>query len=349
MFSKEIKIGKYKISYHNPTLIIAEIGSNFDGSIDRAKKLIYDAYKCGAQVAKFQSFKAEKIISEKNFKNTSFQSNWKKSVGEVYKSAELPLEWIIELKAYSEELGLEFMSAPYDIEALEQLVKNNITSIKIGSGEISNVDFLKTAAETNLPILLATGASSFSEIDEAMHILNKYGSGDVILLQCVTQYPTDFSFSNIRVIEAYSKMYECITGYSDHTPGLTVPLGAVALGARVIEKHFTDDKSREGPDHAFAMNLVEFTEMSKQIRNLELALGKPWKKIEECEEETKILQRRGLVTKGKLQKGERITLENSVLLRPQKGILPKDFHKVIGKHINKDMEDSTPICWEDIQ
>ena len=348
MFDKLIKIGKYDISINNPTFLIAEIGSNFDGSFDRAKKLIKDAKDCGAQVAKFQSFKTEKIISANNFGKSSFQRNWDQSVSEVYKSAEFPLDWMLELKQYTEELGLEFMSSPYDLNALDELVKIGVSCIKIGSGEISNLEFLKLAAETKLPIILATGAASLSEIDEAMNIFDKSRNSKIILLQCITQYPTQFQYANIRTIETYRQTYGCIVGYSDHTPGLAVPLGSVALGARVIEKHFTDDKSRKGPDHPFAMDLLDFKEMSEQIRNLEKALGSSWKKIEACEEETIILQRRGLVTTQKIYKGEPITKENSTLLRPQKGILPKDVHNVLGKILNKDLDAETPIRWEDI-
>lgn len=348
MFSKTIQIGSLTISETHPTLLIAEIGSNFDGDFERAKKLIRDAKNCGAQIAKFQSFKAEKIISEKNFGKSSFQAKWNKSVGDVYKAAEFPREWMIELKKFTESLGLEFMCAPYDIEALEQLVETGNTSIKLGSGETSNLDFVREAASTKLPLILSAGACTLAEVDEAMNVCAKVGNAQTILLQCVTQYPTPFEAANLRVMENFSRTFGCLVGYSDHTPGHAVPLGAVALGGKIIEKHFTDDKKRSGPDHPFAMDLEDFKEMAAQIRNLEIALGSSWKKVEACESDTVTLQRRGLISRRSISKGEKITKENTEFLRPQKGILPRDYDKALGKSLNHSIEAGTPIRWEDI-
>ncbi|RYE56348.1 MAG: N-acetylneuraminate synthase, partial [Sphingobacteriales bacterium] len=290
----------------------------------------------------------EKIISAKNFGKSSFQANWKQGVGEIYKKAELPREWLVELKTFTEDQGLEFMVAPYDIEALEQLVEIGINNIKLGSGETSNLDFVREAARTGLPLILAAGACTLAEVDDAMNECVKAGNENVILLQCITQYPTPFHASNLMAMKAFADTFGCLVGYSDHTPGLAVPLGAVALGGRVIEKHFTDDKSRTGPDHSFAMDLKDFSQMATEIRNLEAALGSTWKRVEACEADTVVLQRRGLTTKKDIKKGEKLSLENTELLRPQKGLLPKESKNVMGKFVNHDIPAGTPVTWEDI-
>jgi sialic acid synthase SpsE len=245
---KPIKIGKRTVGPGHPCYVIAEIGSNFDRSIERAKTLIDLAKDCGADAAKFQCFAADKIVSKEGFEGlkSGFQSKWKKPVYEVYRDAEFPREWHEELSRYALKRGIDFLSAPYDKDAVDLLEDIGIPAYKLGSGDITWHEFLGYVARKGKPVILATGASTIAEIDEAMHAIRGEGSEDIVLMQCVTNYPAHFEYANIKAMKAIGEMFDVPVGYSDHTPGIIVPLGAVSLGACIIEKHFTDDKTRQG-------------------------------------------------------------------------------------------------------
>ena len=350
----EIKISDKKIGDNHPTYIIAELGSNFDGDINRAKALIDLAKECGADCVKFQSFKMEKIISAENFTgNISFQSNWKKSVPEVYKDAEFPREWHKKLFEYCKEKNIDFSSAPYDYEAVDILAKMTVPYIKIGSGEITNLLFLRYVAKRGKPIFLSTGASTLDEIEETVRVIREEGNENLVLLQCVTNYPSPFKDANIKAMQLLREKFNLLVGYSDHTndPGDIVPLGAVSLGACVIEKHFTDDRSRIGPDHPSSLDPKQFKKMVQEIRILEEALGKKEKVIYPSEMETSILQRRILYTTKDLTEGKIIEESDITILRPatKGGILPKDYNKIIGKKLLKNIKKGKPLFYEDLQ
>lgn len=347
---KTIKIGNKLIGEGQPTFIIAEIGSNFDGSLERAKKLIDLAKECGADAVKFQSFKSEKIVSNKGFEGlkVGFQSKWKEDVISIYKKAELPREWHKELFEYSKQKELIFFSAPYDKEAVDLLDKIGIEVFKIGSGDIIYIDMLKYIAKKGKPIMLATGASTFKEVEEAVKVIKEEGNDQIILLQCVTNYPSKFESANIKVIETYKKKFDVLVGYSDHTPGYIVPMGTVALGGCVIEKHFTDDKTREGPDHPYAMGPKEFKLMVNNIRTLEKALGESVKGVYPEENETVIIQRRCIRAKQDIPKETKIGEEMLTVLRPApKGSLPpKYLSEFIGKESLKDIKKGDVMRFE---
>ncbi len=242
---EEIIIDGKKIGENEPAYIIAEVGSNFNGSLEKAMELVDLAKKAGADAVKFQSFKAEKIICKESFEDLSmsFQSNWDKSVWEVYKDAEFPREWHEEILEYSREKGISFFSSPYDIEAVDLLDDIGCECFKIGSGEISNPEFLKYIAEKGKPIILGCGATNMAEIEEALNAIHSTGNDQVALLQCITNYPSPIEQANVNAMLSIKRAFQTIVGYSDHSPGNAVVCAAVALGAKIIEKHFTFDKT----------------------------------------------------------------------------------------------------------
>jgi len=346
---KRIKIGDRWIGEGEPAYLIAEIGSNFDGSIDRAKMLIDLAKECGADAAKFQCFSASKIVSKETFDKmkVAFQSKWKKSVYEVYQGAEFPREWHEELFSYANSKDIHFLSAPYDFEAVDIIDNLGVPALKIGSGDITWLEILDYIARKGKPVILGTGSSTIAEVEDAVKVIRKAGNDDLVLLQCVTNYPSSFDSANIRAMKAMGETFDVLVGYSDHTPGSIVPLGAVALGGCVIEKHFTDDKTRQGPDHPFAMDGKDFKEMAEGIRTLEKALGSPVKDLYAEENVTAIIQRRCLRASKDIGQGERLTENMIDVLRPSAddGLNPKYKEMLVGRELKRDMKKGDAFTW----
>ena len=306
-YSNLIKIGSRVIGEEHPTYFIADIGANHDGNLKRAKNLIRLSAEAGADAAKFQHFKAETIVSDDGFKNLnseylSHQSSWKKSVFEVYKDASINLEWDYELKSTCEEFGVEYLTSPYDLELVDH-VDEFVRAFKIGSGDITWIENIKKIASKGKPVILACGASNYNEIVRAVEVILKSNS-QLSILQCNTNYTgnkNNLDYINLNVLKTLKNMYpQIIVGLSDHTPGHATAVGAVALGGRIIEKHFTDDNSRVGPDHRFAMNPKTWKQMVEVVRELERALGNGIKKVENNEKNTVIIQRRSLRAKKKI-------------------------------------------------
>jgi N-acetylneuraminate synthase len=350
-FSKEIKIGDKIIGKGHPTYIIAEIGANFDGNINKARKLISEAKKAGADCAKFQSFLSEKIVSQKGFSTMKLKGvhgSWDKPISEVFRNAEFPRKWHKEISDYCKEIGIHFSTSPYDFEAVDICENLNVPFIKIGSGDITWLEMLEYIAKKNLPMFLATGDSTLAEIDEAIKTIESTGNNKLVLMQCITNYPSKIESANINVLKTYQRSFDILTGYSDHSPGLVVALGSVALGACVIEKHFTLNNDDIGPDHPHSMNNVDFSTMVKSIRELESAMGTSRKVVVEEESETVIVQRRSLYAKKFIPKGKIIEYEDIIELRPSLGILPKFKNLVIGKGAKENIEENTPIYWNQI-
>lgn len=346
----KIKIGNRLVGDGEPTYVIAEVGSNHDGSLAQAKKMIDYAKEMGADAAKFQSFLAEKIISKTGFeKKTSFQAKWPKPVWQVYKAAELPREWHKILAGYCKKKGIHFLSSSWDKEAVNLLEELGVPAFKIGSGDITNMPLLKYTAEKGRPIILSAGASTLDEVREAVDVIKSAENNDIILLQCVVNYPSPVEDANIRAMVTLKDTFGYPVGYSDHTLDDLVPLGAVALGACVIEKHFTFDRSRPGPDHPYAMEVPEFSLMVKKIRLMERVLGSPIKQLASSEEETVILQRRSLFAKVDIPAGTVITPSMIEILRPAVGLEPKYFDTVVGKKSKVDIKQYEPITWDKIE
>jgi len=322
----------------NETYFIAEIGSNFDGNYDRAIKLIDLAVKAGADAVKFQHYTASSIVSDNGFKSLSamsHQKKWSRSVYDTYDDASLNKDWTKGLYDYSTSQGIDFLTSPYSIELID-FVDEYIPAYKIGSGDISWIDAIHTICKKGKPVMLATGASSMEDVVRAVEIINSY-SLPLILMQCNTNYSgsiDEIEFANLNVLKKYKELYpNAILGLSDHTPGNLTVLGSYALGCRVFEKHFTDDKSRIGPDHSFAMDFDDFSQMVAQTKLLSKALGDGEKKIEENEKDTYIVQRRSIHAKIDIKKGKVISEEDLDILRPcpRGSFHPFEKDQIIGK------------------
>ena len=352
-----MRINKKNIGLNEPTYFIADIAANHDGDLQRAKDLIYLAAEAGANAAKFQHFKAETIVSNEGFKNLgnniAHQSSWKKSVFEIYKDASINLDWTEILKETCDEANIDFFTSPYSLELVDY-VDNYVPAYKIGSGDITWIEIIKKIASKNKPYILATGASNFDEVknsvNEAISI-----NPNMAILQCNTNYTGDienFNYINLNVINTYRKIYpNLVLGLSDHTPGHTTVLGAITLGARIIEKHFTDNNSRNGPDHLFSMNPKSWKEMISSSRELENALGDGVKKIEKNEIESSIVQRRSMFIKNNIQKGSIITKEDIEFLRPCpiNGIPPYDIDKVVGRRVKFLLKKGQNLLWSHLE
>lgn len=337
------KIGKKRIGTNMPTYFIADIGANHDGSLVRAKKLIRLAKLAGADAAKFQHFSAKTIVSDLGFKKLknlkSHQSKWKKSVFSVYEAASINKKWTKILKKYCDKVGIEFMTSPYSLEIVDE-INPYVKIIKIGSGDITWIDIIKKIASKKKLGIIATGASNFKEVEKAVKAYLKINKS-LVVMQCNTNYTGDkknINFINLNVLNLFKKRFpKVILGLSDHTFGHTSVLGAVALGARVIEKHFTDNNKRLGPDHFFAMNPKTWKEMVLATRDLESAMGDGVKKVEKNEINSRVVQRRGIRAKRLLAKGTIIKEDMLDFLRPcpHKALRPLDMKKIINKKLRK--------------
>ena len=348
----QFKLNKKIISEYTPTYFIADIAANHDGNLGRAKKLIKLAAKSGANAAKFQHFKATTIVNKEQFdkmSKLSHQSSWKESVFDVYKKASINNKWNNELLKECKKNRIDFMTSPYDLKYVDQLNKY-ICAFKIGSGDLTWKEMLEKISKKKKPVIIATGASNFSEVKNALKTIQKFNK-KIVLMQCNTNYTgkiDNFKYINLNVLKLYKKYFKnkVILGLSDHTPGHTTVLGAIALGARVIEKHFTDDNSREGPDHKFSMNPDSWNEMIKESRNLENALGYEIKRIEKNEDQTASIQRRGVYASRPIKKGEIFKRNMAVCLRPKlfNSISPFDIDKFLGKIFTKNIDKHGVIC-----
>tara|TARA_B100000767_G_C19730613_1_gene521503 strand:- start:611 stop:1672 length:1062 start_codon:yes stop_codon:yes gene_type:complete len=352
-----MKIQNKKIGIKHPTFFIADIAANHDGNLNKAIDLINLCAESGADAAKFQHFKADTIVSDLGFKKLkskkSHQATWKKNVYEVYKDASINLEWTKKLKKACDECGIVFFTSPYDLDLVDY-VNEYVPAYKIGSGDITYLEIIEKIASKKKPVILATGASTLKDVDRAVKVILKKNS-DICLMQCNTNYTAEknnFNYINLNVLKTFSKKYPKITlGLSDHTIGHATVLGAITLGARMVEKHFTDKNDREGPDHKFSMNPKSWKEMIERSRELENSLGSEEKNIEKNENETVILQRRAIRTKEKLQKGLKLKKSDIISLRPcpSNGILPFELKKVVGKTLKKNIEKGDLIRWEDLK
>lgn len=335
------KIGERAVGDGHPVYFIADIAANHDGVLAQAKQLIYLAAEAGANAAKFQHFRASKIVSDFGFRELgaqqSHQAKWRKSVYEVYEQASLPWDWTPELKACCNEAGVDFLSTPYDFEAVNML-DSYVDGYKVGSGDITWVEILKHIAEKKKPMIISTGASTMLEVRRAVDAVATVNTS-LALLQCNTNYTgavESFDHIHLRVLQTYRSLFpQAVLGLSDHTPGHATVLGAVALGAKIFEKHFTDDVTREGPDHGFSMTPRAWWEMVERTRDLERALGSAEKFVAGNEKETVVLQRRCLRAARDLRAGERIERCDVDVLRPapSNAIFPHEIDQVIGRRL----------------
>ena len=353
----EIQIENKIIGINYPTYFIADVAANHDGDLERAKNLIYLSAKAGADAVKFQHFTADTIVSDQGFKalggQQSHQSKWSQSVFDVYHDASIDQDWTSELKKTCGKYGVTFLTSPYSYELVDK-VDDFLSAYKIGSGDITWLGIVKHIASKGKPVFLATGASTMKEVKIAMNVLLNQ-TEDIVLMQCNTNYTAsleNFKFINLNVLNEYRKKFpNIILGLSDHTPGHSTVLGAVALGARVIEKHFTDDTSRLGPDHKFSMDFNTWKDMVDRTRELENSLGKEIKKVEANEEETVILQRRAIRAKKVLKVGSKLTEDDLEFLRPcpKDAIPPYELELIINKELTQEIQLGEYIKWSSIK
>ena len=349
----ELKIGNTLIGDNHPTWFIADIAANHDGSLERALQLIHLAAEAGADAAKFQNFRGPEIVSDYGFSHmnsqVSHQAKWKKTVTQVYNEASVPFDWTPILKEECDKVGITYFSSPYDFDAVDML-DPFVPAYKIGSGDITWIEACLHMARKGKPVLLATGASTIGDVQRAVDAILAVNP-QLVLMQCNTNYTAaDGNFDNIHlnVLKTYHQMWpDLILGLSDHTHGHATVLGAVALGARVVEKHFTNDNNREGPDHAFAMNPTSWAEMVTATRQLERALGSANKTIAENEHDTVVVQRRCLRAAQDIKAGQTLTREMIAVLRPATpgAIMPYDIEQVVGRTARQDIPAGQELRW----
>lgn len=354
-FSKNFKLGNKYIGENFPTYFIADIASNHDQNLERAKKLILLAKKAGADAVKFQHFTAESLVSDIEFaklKLKSHQSKWNDSTFNIYKKNELLFEWTYELYKCAKKNNIDFFTAAYSPELVDK-VNKYIPAYKIGSGDISDHEIIRKIANKKKPVLIATGAATEKEVDLAVKELKKINR-KVCLMQCNTNYTgssDNLKYLNLKILTKYSNKYKILTGLSDHTPGDLSVIAAVSMGARVIEKHFTDNNRRIGPDHYFSMNPITWKLMVEKVRDLERSFGDGKKKIEKNELETSILQRRSIMVNKNKSKGDIIKKKDLIYLRPnvKNGYQPYEYKQIIGKKLNKNKIKNQAILKSDLK
>ncbi len=327
--------------------IIAEAGVNHNGSLELAKKMVEVASECGADAIKFQTFKAENIIT-KSAPKAEYQKNItdeNQTQFDMLKKLELPYNDFVEIKKYCDKFNIKFISSPFDFESIDFLDSLNMDIFKIPSSEINNLPYLEKIGKLNKKVILSSGMANLGEIETALNILIKSGTSKekITVLQCNTEYPTLFEDVNLLAMETIKKAFNVDIGYSDHTIGIEIPIAAVALGAKVIEKHFTLDKNMYGPDHKASLEPHELKAMILAIRNVEKALGSGIKEPSNSEIKNIKIARKSIVAKRDIKKGETFTLENITIKRPGTGISPMRWYEILGTQAQRDYKEDEMI------
>jgi N,N'-diacetyllegionaminate synthase len=335
------------MSPEKKTFIIAEAGVNHNGSRETAMRLIDAAKSCGADAVKFQTFRAEKLVTP-NAEKADYQ---KRSIGtgkshfDMLKELELGDEDFRRLLDHCTRCGIEFMSSPFDEESADLLEGLGMGTFKIPSGEVTNHPFLTHVARKNKSVILSTGMCTLGEVEEAVEIFQAAGTPRLILLHCVTEYPAPYDQINLKAIATLRAAFGCEVGYSDHTLGIEVPVAAVSLGATVIEKHFTLDTEMEGPDHKASLAPDDFRLMVQAIRNVELSLGDGIKRPAPCEIKNMDIARKSVVAAEPIAEGEIITRGKLTIKRPGHGIQPRDLEKLVGLMARRAIAKDEVLSW----
>lgn len=329
------------------TFIIAEIGVNHNGDVNLAKKMIKSASECGVDAVKFQTFKSEDLVTE-NAKTAEYQetNTDENSQFEMLKKLELTFDDFKELKEYASNCNVMFISSPFDIGSVNLLENLDVSLYKLGSGELTNFELIDHVQKTNKPIILSTGMATLDEIQETYDFIEN--KSNLTILHCITGYPTSFEEANLNFIKILQSKFNVPIGFSDHSPGIELPIAAVALGACVIEKHFTLDKNLEGPDHKASLNPVEFKAMVDAIRNVEVAMGDGIRKFSENENGIKKVARKSIVLNEDVGKGMILKRQMLSIKRPGTGIPPKFIREVVGRKVINDLKANSVLKWEDL-
>ncbi|MEQ9265259.1 MAG: N-acetylneuraminate synthase [Balneolaceae bacterium] len=349
---KKLSIGDREIGGGFPTYIIAEAGVNHNGDLDTALELVRKAKEIGVDCIKFQTFKAEAVVT-KSAPKADYQlkvTNQEESQYEMLKSLELDFESYKVILSECDSVGIDFLSTPYNKDDVDFLIKLGVQGFKIASGQLIELDFLKYVAEKKLPIIISSGMGTLSEISKAIETIRETGNDEIVLLQCVTNYPADIEDANVLAMPAMSRALDIIVGYSDHVPSNYATYAAVALGATIVEKHFTLDTKMDGPDHSSSLDVAGFQELVNGIRAVESSLGDSNKKPMEAEIRNSKGMRRSIVFKENLEKGTVLTRDNLTFKRPATGLKPEMMDTFLGKKlsaaVNQDeMLDYKHIAW----
>ncbi|WP_220693800.1 N-acetylneuraminate synthase [Salipaludibacillus neizhouensis] len=341
------KIGNIAVTDKGSVYIIAEIGVNHNGSVNMAKQLINAAKKAGADAVKFQTYQTDQLVTPKSKlaiyqKSTNYTSQF-----DMLKKYQLNRQEFEEVKKFCDDLGITFISTPFDKKSAELLEEMNVVAYKIGSGDLTHYSLLQQLATYNKPIILSTGMATLQDIQDAVQIFPKHTQ--LALLHCTSAYPAPYNEVHLRVIETFKEHFDCIVGYSDHTLGIEIPYAATSLGYKIIEKHLTLDNTMEGPDHKSSLNTEDFKIMVKGIRQIEAALGSTVKHVTPSELDTKKTVRRGIYLGKEVTKGHRLSEEDLSYLRPATHIEAKQFKNIIGKKIKCDKPIGSPLLWEDLE
>jgi len=316
------------------TFIIAEAGVNHNGNIDLAYKMVDEAVKSGADAVKFQTAVPELVMTEYATKADYQITNTGESGSqiEMAKKIHLPLEAYKDLKAYCEKKGIMFLSTPFDMKSLELLISFNMYCMKIPSGEITNYPYLKRIGQLNTNVIISTGMATLADIEACLNLIISSGTDreNITVLHCTTEYPAPFEDVNLKAMLTLKDAFHVKVGYSDHTPGIEISVAAAAIGATVIEKHFTLDKTMEGPDHVASLEPHELAEMVKAIRNVDLAMGNGIKAVASSEGKNMVIARKSILAAREIKEGEEFTNENLIVKRPGSGINPMRWNEVIG-------------------
>lgn len=348
-FETEFRIGERKVGPGHPSYIIAEAGSNHDKNMDTAKELIDAALRSGSDAVKFQSFTADRIAADTSHPIAKLNDEFGQygdTLRSFYAKAELPPGWIKELFAYAREKGITPMSTPFDEYAVDELVELGMKAIKIASFELVHLPLLKHCAQTGLPMILSTGMATLGEIEEALETVEKAGGTEVALLHCNIEYPPAMEDIELRAINTMRNAFGVPIGFSDHTRGTHIPVAATALGACVLEKHFTLDRSLKGPDHGFALEEDELTTMVTSVREVEKALGRGRKGPVAAEQKHRSRGRRSLFAAKPIPSGTKLSADMLTVLRPGIGLHPRHLDTLIGHTVRQDLQAYDPITWE---
>lgn len=348
MFSKRIKIGNRIVGEGEPALIVAELSGNHNGDYNRAVEIIHAAKEAGADAVKLQTYTADTITidCDKPWFMTPGDGLWAgRTLHDLYEEAYTPWEWHKGLMEEAKKLGLECFSSPFDPTAVDFLEDLNVPAYKIASFEINDIPLIRKIARLHKPIIFATGIAYEEDILRALDVCRQEDNTDVILLKCVSAYPTPYNLVNLRMMQNLSDRFDCVVGLSDHTPGGVIPTGSIALGAKMIEKHLTLDRSAGGVDDAFSMEPKEFADMVRDVRIMEEALGDYEYRLTDKQIAERKLSRSLFVVRD-IKKGETFNKDNVRSIRPGNGMHTMYYEEVLGKKAAVDIEKGTPLKWE---
>lgn len=347
---KELYIGERMISENSPAYIIAEMSANHLMDFERAKKIIYELSDSGVDAVKLQTYTADTITIDCD--NEEFQIHGGLWDGEtlytLYQKAYTPWEWQKDLVAYANSLGLACFSSPFDLTAVDFMDEIGMPAYKVASYEINDIPMIRKIAKKGKPIIISTGTAYLEDVERALQVCKEEGNENVVLLKCTSAYPCPYEDMNINVIPLMKNTFDCMVGLSDHTLGSEVALGSIALGAKVIEKHVTLKREDGGPDAAFSMEMEEFIDMVRQIRNLEKALGKATFELTDKQKAARAGTRSLYVVKD-IKAGEAISEDNVRSIRPGRGLHTMHYEELLGKRVTMDLKKGTPLSWNMVE